>query len=83
MRPRGVSCSRWPGWATCAPTADCSRYAPRVLELGYAYLSSLSLPEAAQPHLEELVAQVHESSSVSVLDRDEVVYVARFSTRRA
>jgi IclR family pca regulon transcriptional regulator len=54
-----------------------------VLELGYAYLSSLSLPEAAQPHLEELVAQVHESSSVPVLDGDEVVYVARFSTRRA
>ena len=28
---------------------------PRVLELGYAYLSSLSLHEVAQPHLERLV----------------------------
>jgi IclR family pca regulon transcriptional regulator len=37
---------------------------PRVLELGYAYLSSQSLPEVAEPHLESLVAQVHESSSV-------------------
>lgn len=55
---------------------------PRVLELGYAYLSSLSLPEVALPHLEELVAAVHESSSVSVLDGDEVVYVARVPTRR-
>ena len=55
---------------------------PRVLELGYAYLSSLSLPEVAMPHLEQLVEQVHESSSVSVLDGDEVVYVARVPTKR-
>jgi IclR family transcriptional regulator, pca regulon regulatory protein len=55
---------------------------PRVLDLGYAYLSSLTLPEVAQPHLERLVAQVHESSSVSVLDGDDVVYVARVPTRR-
>ncbi|MDZ5445087.1 IclR family transcriptional regulator [Micromonospora sp. 4G57] len=55
---------------------------PRILELGYAYLSSLSLPEVAQPHMEALVAQVHESCSVSVLDGDEVVYVARVPTKR-
>jgi IclR family transcriptional regulator, pca regulon regulatory protein len=55
---------------------------PRILELGYAYLSSLTLPEVALPHLEELVAQVHESSSVSELDGDDVVYVARVPTKR-
>jgi IclR family pca regulon transcriptional regulator len=55
---------------------------PQVLELGYAYLSSLTLPEVAQPHLERLVEQVHESSSVSVLDGGDVVYVARVPTRR-
>jgi IclR family pca regulon transcriptional regulator len=55
---------------------------PLVLELGYAYLSSLTLPEVAQPHLERLVAQVHESSSVSVLDGTDVVYVARVPTRQ-
>jgi len=55
---------------------------PRVLELGYAFLSSLSLPEVAAPHLERLSADVHESSSVSVLDGDDVVYVARVPTRR-
>ncbi|MBL6276444.1 IclR family transcriptional regulator [Micromonospora fiedleri] len=55
---------------------------PRILDLGYAYLSSLSLPEVAQPHMEALVAQVHESCSVSVLDGDEVVYVARVPTKR-
>ena len=55
---------------------------PRVLELGYAFLSSLTLPQIAQPHLRELVERVHESSSVSVLDGDEIVYVAREPTQR-
>jgi IclR family pca regulon transcriptional regulator len=55
---------------------------PKILELGYAYLSSLSLPEIALPHLEQLVERVHESTSVSVLDGDEVVYVARVPTKR-
>ncbi len=55
---------------------------PKILELGYAYLSSLSLPEVAMPHLEQLVEQVHESSSVSELDGDDVVYIARVPTRR-
>ncbi|HXP20009.1 MAG TPA: IclR family transcriptional regulator C-terminal domain-containing protein [Streptosporangiaceae bacterium] len=55
---------------------------PRVLELGYAYLSGLALPEVAAPHLEELVAKLHESSSISVLDGHHVVYVARVPTKR-
>lgn len=55
---------------------------PKVLELGYAYLSGLSLPEVAGPHLERLVEQVQESSSVAVLDDPDVVYVARVPTRR-
>jgi IclR family transcriptional regulator, pca regulon regulatory protein len=55
---------------------------PRILELGYAYLSSQSLTEVAEPHLERLVAEVHESSSVSVLDGDDIVYVARVPTSR-
>ena len=55
---------------------------PKILELGYAYLSGLSLPEIALPHMEQLVEQVHESSSMSVLDGDEVVYVARVPTKR-
>ncbi|WP_280350522.1 IclR family transcriptional regulator domain-containing protein [Nocardia abscessus] len=55
---------------------------PRVLELGYAYLSSLTLPEIAGPHLEALSAAVRESSSVSILDGDDVVYVARVAVSR-
>jgi IclR family pca regulon transcriptional regulator len=55
---------------------------PRVLDLGYSYLSSLSLPEVAGPHLEALAARVHESASVSILDGDDVVYVARVPVSR-
>ncbi|WP_329454664.1 IclR family transcriptional regulator domain-containing protein [Streptomyces sp. NBC_01497] len=58
------------------------RLSPRVLELGYAYLSSFSLPDIAQPHLERLVAEIHESSSLCVLDGDDVVYVARVPVSR-
>jgi IclR family transcriptional regulator, pca regulon regulatory protein len=55
---------------------------PLVLELGYAYLSGLAMPEIASPHLEELVASVRESSSISVLDGHDIVYVARVPTKR-
>jgi IclR family pca regulon transcriptional regulator len=55
---------------------------PRVLELGYAYLSSFSLTQVAEPHMEELVAQVRESCSVSVLDGTDIVYIARIPMSR-
>ena len=54
---------------------------PRVLELGYAYLSTLGLNEVAAPHMEQLVADLKESSSVAVLDGDDVAYVVRVPTR--
>jgi IclR family transcriptional regulator, pca regulon regulatory protein len=55
---------------------------PRVLELGYSYLSSLSLPEVATPHVEALVAEVRESSSISVLDGEDVVDIVRVPAKR-
>jgi len=60
---------------------------PRVLELGFSYLSAQSLPEVAQPHLEALSREVGESTSASVLDGSvpgtyDIVYVARVPTRR-
>jgi len=55
---------------------------PRVLELGYAYLSGLSLADVAQPHMEEFVAAVHESSSIGVLDGDDIYYVVRVPAKR-
>lgn len=54
---------------------------PSVLELGFAYLSSMGLPEIALPHMEAFVASIHESSSMSVLDGSDIVYVARVPTR--
>ncbi|HET8739879.1 MAG TPA: IclR family transcriptional regulator C-terminal domain-containing protein [Acidimicrobiia bacterium] len=55
---------------------------PKVLDLGYSFLSSLHVVEVAQPSLERLVEEVHESSSMSVLDGSDVVYVARVPTTR-
>ncbi|MGO2747752.1 IclR family transcriptional regulator domain-containing protein [Microbacterium sp.] len=55
---------------------------PRILELGYGYLSSLSLPEIVQPHLDELSHRIGESVSVAVLDGSEILYVARAAARR-
>jgi IclR family transcriptional regulator, pca regulon regulatory protein len=55
---------------------------PRILRLGYTYLSSTPFWNLAQTHIEDLVDRVHESSSISVLDRDEIVYVARVPTKR-
>ncbi|MGV9822611.1 IclR family transcriptional regulator domain-containing protein [Nocardia xishanensis] len=55
---------------------------PRVLELGYSFLSSLTLPDLAGPHLEALAERVRESTSVSILDGADIVYVARVPVSR-
>src|SRR6478752_5449878 len=55
---------------------------PRVLSLGHAFLSSLRLPDVAEPHLKALAAEVGESTSASVFDGDDIVYVARVQARR-
>lgn len=55
---------------------------PRVLELGFSYLSAQSLPEIIHPHLELLSRELDESVSAAVLDGAEIVYIARVPTRR-
>lgn len=55
---------------------------PKVLRLGYAFLSSTSLPTRVQPYLERVSEQLAESSSAAVLDDMDVVYIARAATRR-
>jgi IclR family transcriptional regulator, pca regulon regulatory protein len=55
---------------------------PRVLTLGWAYLSSLNLWDSAQPLMEDLVERTRESCSAAKLDLPEIVYVARVPTRR-
>lgn len=64
--------------------SDGRRFAltPKVLELGFSYLSALSLPEVMQPHLERLSRLVDESVSAAVLAGLDIVYVARVPTRR-
>lgn len=58
------------------------RLTPRVLRLGYAWLSSTALPQMVQPFLERLSEETHESSSASLLDGHEIVYIARSAQRR-
>jgi IclR family transcriptional regulator, pca regulon regulatory protein len=50
---------------------------PRVLELGMSYVLSRNLWDLARPHMERLVTQTHESSSIAQLDGSDIVYVAR------
>jgi IclR family pca regulon transcriptional regulator len=65
-------------------STDGKRFAltPRVLDLGYAYLSSLDLASIAQGEMEALVERTHESTSAAVLDGPEIVYVVRVPTTR-
>lgn len=56
--------------------------APRILDLGFAYLSSLPLWNLAEPVMERLVEEVKESCSASVLDGPDVVYVLRIPTHK-
>jgi IclR family pca regulon transcriptional regulator len=65
-------------------SADSGRFSlrPRVLELGFSYLATLSLTDVAQPHMERFVADVDESSSIAVLDDLDIVYVVRVPTQR-
>jgi IclR family pca regulon transcriptional regulator len=55
---------------------------PRILRLGYAYLSSASLSARVQPFLEQISEATGESSSAAILDGDDIVYIARSATRR-
>jgi IclR family pca regulon transcriptional regulator len=55
---------------------------PRVLELGYSYLSSLDLTDLAREAMEQLAQRVGESCSLAVLDGEEIVYIARVPVRR-
>jgi len=55
---------------------------PKILGLSHAYLSSTSLASAAQPLLDRVSDLLHESSSIALLEGDEILYLARSSTMR-
>ncbi len=56
---------------------------PRVLRLGQSYLESARLPRIVQPFLQRVTAGTQESAYVSVLDGDDIVYIARNGSTRA
>ena len=55
---------------------------PRILRLGTACLATMPLPQMVQPLLDRLSDELGESSSVSILDGAEIVYVARAAQRK-
>ena len=55
---------------------------PRILDLGFAYLSSMPIWNLAEPVMEGLVERVRESCSAAVLDGSDIVYVMRVPTRK-
>src|SRR5262252_10932139 len=55
---------------------------PRVLELGFSYLSSLTVAMLAQPVMEQVAHTMDESCSLAVLDAYDIVYVQRVPVRK-
>ena len=55
---------------------------PRILRLGTACLATMPLPQIVQPWLDRLSEEIGESSSVSILDGAEIVYVARAAQQK-
>ncbi|MFC1400997.1 MULTISPECIES: IclR family transcriptional regulator C-terminal domain-containing protein [Streptacidiphilus] len=55
---------------------------PQVLDLGFAPLSRLTLPQLAQPHLRDLCSRLHDSASMAVLDGTDIRYTARAASER-
>lgn len=55
---------------------------PRILRLGTACLATMPLPQIVQPVLDRLSGEIGESTSVSILDGTDIVYVARAAHRK-
>ena len=55
---------------------------PKILALGYSFLSSAPLATILDPLIEQVSSAVQESCSAAVLDEDDVVYIARAATKR-
>ena len=63
-------------------TGDRFSLTPRLLDLGFTYLSTLDITEVGPPFMERVTAALHESCSLSVLDGHEIVYVVRRPSKR-
>ena len=56
---------------------------PKVLAIGTGYLSAINAEVVLQPFLQDVVNEVGGSSSVTVLDEIDIVYIAHASLNRA
>lgn len=56
---------------------------PKVMRLGFAYLSALPYWETAQPHMRRLASELNESCSMATLDGNEIVYLTRVPGNRS
>lgn len=66
----------------CAYDGKFFTVTPRVLRLGTGCLASMPLPRIVQPWLDQLSERIGQSTSVAILDEDEIVYVARAAQRK-
>jgi IclR family transcriptional regulator, pca regulon regulatory protein len=55
---------------------------PRILELGFSFLSCLPVATLAQPFMEQVAHEIDESCSLAVLDAQDIVYVQRVAVRK-
>lgn len=69
------------GYLRRDPTTKRYELAPKVLEIGFAALSNLQLPELAQPYLERLRDRTDGSAHLGVFDGHEVIYIGRAASR--
>jgi IclR family pca regulon transcriptional regulator len=58
------------------------RQTPRVLDIGASYLSGLTLPQVARPHLQSLAVELAETTALCVLDDQDILYVERIAAPR-
>ncbi|MGK9264196.1 helix-turn-helix domain-containing protein [Sinorhizobium meliloti] len=66
----------------CAYDGKFFTVTPRVLRLGTGCLAAMPLPRIVQPFLDLLSEEIGQSTSVSILDETEIVYIARAAQRR-
>ncbi|MDN3922849.1 IclR family transcriptional regulator [Roseateles violae] len=55
---------------------------PKILDLGFAYLSTQPLWQFAEPVMQSLAAELRESCSAAVLEGQDIVYVLRVPARK-
>lgn len=58
------------------------RLTPKILELGFSYLTTVPFWEIAEPIVNKLVSEVKQGSSIATLDGEDIVYLLRVQTQK-